>query len=573
MSSAGEAMPCTSLYYTTNSNFHMMKKFTHGFLASLFVLVSTAMFAQQASSYAYAQTYVPTGSTAMNVDAKSGKTSDVTPDVQQAVKNTLRASTNYIWFEKNIGQFKNSAVQYGFRTTFGSMGVYKDKIRLVTKQKEYDEEENEEEEANEGMPLQVVDLTFPGSNGSWTIEPGTASAVHGSYYTGTDKNEKALTPSIYNEITLKNVYPGIDLRLYSGQQGSMEFDWIVSKAADYSKIRMKMAGQEDLLINREGSLTIKMHENNMTLVTPETYQTIDGAKRTFKTSMVKTADNTLAYAVSAGFDPAQPLVIDPVMMWSTYMHNGSSSFDEYLYAIASNVAGEVFCAGFTNETISQAYLNNITPGYSNAFSGNPSTILYKLNAAGTNILAWTMTGVTGAANFPSDLDIFPDGRVVLVYTQDVAQIFSTTLAARSFSGQLAGNHGVYQSVVVIDNSTFYVSGMATSAFGTAIVPANAPDPTFAGSSEGFILRVTGATATPSATWGTYVGGDNNETFTSIASTIDKTKIAFATHTVVGSGYPALVAAVDNTIAGGSEILAGLISVSATPVLHSLCLHT
>ncbi|MBS1686530.1 MAG: tandem-95 repeat protein [Bacteroidetes bacterium] len=540
-----------------------MKKFTSVFLTLLFVVVTQATFAQQAALAPMA--------VAAQGQTVSSHMGDVDPVIQASVKSTLRATTNMIWFEKNAGQFNNPEVLYGFRTAFGSMGVYNNKIRIVTNQKEWDEEENEANESKEGMPLQIVDLTFPGANGKWTVEPGTVSSVTGTYYTTTDKNEKGIRPLIYNEITLKNVYPGIDLRLYSGQSGAMEFDWIVSKAADYSKIKMQMTGQDALVAEKEGNITIKMHENNMTLMIPETFQTIGGSKKPYKASMVKVSDNILAYQVETGFDPAQPLVIDPVMMWSTYMHNGSSSFDEYLYSIASNSAGEVYCAGFTNEAMSVSYLNNVAAGYSNAYSTNPSTVLYKLNATGTNILAWTMTGVTGAANFPSDLDIFPDGRILLSYTEDVVQIFSATLAARSYSGSINtaapanANHGVYQSVVAIDNATFYVSGSCTSAFPTSIVPANAPDPTFAGSSEGFIIRVTGANTTSlTAAWGTYVGGNNNETFASIASSTDKTKLAFAVHTVVGSGYPGTVNPVDNTIAGSTEILVGSFPISATP---------
>lgn len=550
-----------------------MKKFTHGFLAFLFVLVSTTMFAQQ-QSFAGAQPLFASnaGSTGVKLDAPiTGATthasSDVSQDIQLAVKNTLRASTNAIWFEKNAGQFGTNDVLYGFRTDFGSMAVYNNKLRIISKQRETEEKDEDEEE----LHMQIMDITFPGSANNWTVEPGSKSAVLGTYYRGTDRSEKPIAPNMYNEITLKNVYPGIDLRLYSGQQGSLEFDWLVSKASDYARIKMNINGQDGIKIGADGNMTLKLRLEDMKMVTPETFQIVNGEKRAFKTKMIKIDDHTVSYKVEGDINPNMPLVIDPVMMWSTYMHNGSGSFDEYLYSIASNSAGEVFCAGFTNEAMSQSYLSNVAAGYSNTYSTSPSTVLYKLNSTGTAILAWTMTGVTGSTNWPSDLDLFPDGRVLLVYTEDVVQIFSSTLAARPYSGSIntanAGNanHGVYQSVCVIDNTTFYVSGTASSAYPTSIIPANAPDPTFAGSSEGVILRVTGAnTASLTAAWGTYVGGNNSEVFTSIAVSIDRTKIAFATHTVVGSAYPSLVNAVDNTIAGTSELLVGVLPVSSTP---------
>ena len=50
--------------------------------------------------------------------------------------------------------------------------------------------------------------------------------------------------SMFNEITLRNVYEGVDLRLYSSENGILEFDWIVAKAQDYGKIRLALTGQE-----------------------------------------------------------------------------------------------------------------------------------------------------------------------------------------------------------------------------------------------------------------------------------------------------------------------------------------
>ena len=458
--------------------------------------------------------------------------SEVTPEARNAALNTLKHSANGIWFEKNAGQFNNPDVLFGFRAPFGSVGVYKNKLRIVANQKELDEAAEKEDHA-EVTPVQIVDITFPGSNQNWTMDPGSKSSVHGSYCT--DKG--IITPDIFNEVTVKNVYPGVDLRLYSGRGGAMEFDWLVGKAADYAKIKMSFNGQDNLKIADNGDLVIKLHENDMKIVIPETYQFVGGNKNLLKTKLEMTADSkTVGYNISGNINPNLPLVIDPVMIWSTYMNDGlGSGFDEYLYAIASNAAGEVFCAGQTNVAISVAYMSNVSAGYSNSFPGaNNATysVLYKLNAAGTAILAWTMTGAPAGSYsnpsvVPTSMGIFPNGRILLCYAAtDLVQIFSTTLAARFYSGSVnpanAPSNASYNSVSIVDDSTFYISGSTTTAY-PAIVAANAPDPTFAGSSEGIIMRVSlSAVNIPSATWGTYVGGNNAETFAAIALSKDHT---------------------------------------------------
>ena len=84
----------------------------------------------------------------------------VTADaIRQSVSKTLKTSSNNIWFEKNDGQFGNDSVIYGFRTSFGSMGVYCNKLRVVTQQTENGEKTGK----------QIVDITFPGSIQNWVF--------------------------------------------------------------------------------------------------------------------------------------------------------------------------------------------------------------------------------------------------------------------------------------------------------------------------------------------------------------------------------------------------------------------
>ena len=169
---------------------------------------------------------------------------DIEPEMQirKAAMQTLKNSTNNIWFEKNDGQFGNSGVLYGFRTSFGSMGVFNNKLRLVT----------EQTEKGKKLGQQIVDIRFPGSQQQWSIETGTDAAVKGTYNT----QKGPINAAIYNEITLKNVYDGIDLRLYSGENGALEFDWLVARAADHKKIRMNFTGQDDIRFEKNGDIVI-----------------------------------------------------------------------------------------------------------------------------------------------------------------------------------------------------------------------------------------------------------------------------------------------------------------------------
>jgi hypothetical protein len=513
-------------------------------LSLAFTGINNTLLAQSTPAYAMAQ-------------GNTGKDRRIEASVaqQQSAVQTLKESSNDIWFEKNAGQFADNKILYGFNTAFGSIGVFNDKLRLVTKQ----------EVNGKNAGFQVVDITFPGSLKKWTVTPGTVSAVKGSYNTNTG----TIAPAIYNEITLQEIYPGIDLRLYAAENGALEFDWLVTKAADYDKIRMMFDGQNGLSIEDNGNLVIDMLHNDMKISIPETYQVINGNKKQLIARM-KTMDDkkTICYNIAGEMNADAPLVIDPVMIWSTYMHNNTKTFDEYLYTVAANENNEVYACGLTNEAMSSTYLSGVLPGFSADYtyalnsSGKPQTvILYQLNSTGTAIIAWTYTGIT--ANVPVAMAIFPDKRILVAYQRDTVQIFSPDLTTRYYNGvidpALASGISSYQSVTIVDNDVFYLGGVAQSALPTAIVPANAPDPLFDGSTEGVIVRINNATSSPYAEWGTYVGGSGNETFTAIALTTNKTKLAFAVHQEGGgSGFPALVNEVDNTIAG-NELLIGVIT--------------
>ena len=207
-----------------------------------------------------------------------------------------------------------------------------------------------------------------------------------------------------------------------------------------------------------------------------------------------------------------------------------------------------------------SYTSSPNPG-----SGNPQTaILYKLNSSGTEITAWTYTGIT--ANVPVAMGIFPNNNVLVVYQTDTIQIFSADLMTRYYndvidSATVASRVGNYQSLAIVDDNTFYLGGVAAAALPSSVIPGSAPD-TSISDTEGVILRITNATTAPTAEWGTYVGGSNKERFTAIALTPDKSKLAFAVYSEgTGTGYPSLVNAVDNTIAG-NELLVGTFTLPA-----------
>ena len=500
----------------------------------------------------------------------SSGTAQLTDEQRAELADVVRESTNEIWFQKNEGQF-GEGVLYGFKTGFGSMMVYADHLQLLANQVNTETGE---------VGVHAVDITFDGANAGWEIVPGGESGVLGSYQ---NEDGTVLTPGVFKELTIRNVYNGVDLRLYSAESATLEFDWLVARAADYTKIAMNFTGQDGITYAADGAATLDLRFQDLTLKMPEVYQVIDGEKIAVTSAMVAGEQpGQMRYAISGLVDENAPLVIDPNVVWATYfdLDAAAPAFDSYLFSVTAN-ANATYASGWVREIITNANYGptgainqymQVNAGFAQGTLAN-QIYIYRFSNDGLNITAWTSTGIvspTGGvsnqklANMASDLELFPDGRVILGVSSGQIQIYSTNLATRSFNATPV-TMDMLNSVAVVSNDAFYVGGRVAAAIPVGEIPAAniGPDATFAGALEGVIVRYTNALTTPTAAWATYVGGTSDEYFTGVAMTPDMTKLVFAVTTASNAGLPGLVNAVDSTIAGATEILTGVITDSAT----------
>ena len=499
----------------------------------------------------------------------SVSTIGLTSEQRQSVEAVIRESTSTIWFEENIGQFAEG-VRYGFRATFGSMLIYDDHLQIIARQTD---------EANTLLGTHSVNVLFVDGNNAWQIVPGGSSEVIGTYQ---QPDGSTLQPEIYKELTLRNVYDGVDLRLYSAEKGTLEFDWLLARAQDYNKIQMQFLGQDGIRFGSDGSMTVDLRYQDLALNIPESYQIINGEKIPVSASMASgDSANVIHYELAGGIVADQPLVIDPTIVWATYfdLNNGTLPFDSCNYAVAVNATG-VYIGGWIREDVTNGSFGgymDVNAGFSqDVLAGQFENYIYRFNGNGTAITAWTSTGIRndngGVTNQKidsatndaiADMELFPDGRVLVGFASGLIQIYSSNLSSRSYSAEPV-TMDTLNAVAPVSNSSFYTSGRVSAAIPAAQIPAVniGPDTVFAGGSEGVIIRYSNATTTPTPDWATYVGGNGAEYFTAIALTPNGSNLVFTTNTAGGAAFPALVNAVDNTIVG-AELLVGVLPEQAT----------
>ncbi len=100
--------------------------------------------------------------------------------------------------------------------------------------------------------------------------------------------------------------------------------------------RSRSRSTGDLLLHVDGGDPVRQHK-------PVTYQVIDGTRHDVDSRYVIDANAQVGFEVGT-YDAAQPLVIDPVLTYSTYFGNGS---EELISDIALDAAGNIYVTGIT----------------------------------------------------------------------------------------------------------------------------------------------------------------------------------------------------------------------------------
>src|SRR5436190_13372367 len=194
----------------------------------------------------------------------------------------------------------------------------------------------------------------------------------------------------YAKVHYRAVYPGIDL-VYYGNQRQLEYDFVVAPGADPNRIVLGFQGAERLEINAEGELVLHAAGEVIRQRVPVIYQEVTGVRTKLEGRYVLKDAHRVGFQVAA-YDPSRPLVIDPTLVYATYL---GGSGGEAGGGIAVDAAGAAYVTGTTGSTDFPT-----TPGAIQTTYGGGGTFalregdafVTKLNAAGTALVYSTYLG-------------------------------------------------------------------------------------------------------------------------------------------------------------------------------------
>ena len=268
----------------------------------------------------------------------------------------------------------------------------------------------------------VLFMRFVGANPAASVAGADELPGRSNYFIGNDpKNWRTDVPN-YAKVRESNLYRGVDL-VYYGNQGQMEYDFRVAPGADPSRIGFEIAGAGHLRINKSGDLEVEAGGGTVILRRPLAYQESARGKRPVEVRYVRRGQNLFGFSVGS-YRRSQPIVIDPVLAYSTYL--GGSGGD-VAYAVGVDSAGSSYVAGETNST----NFPTQAPEQSSS-GGNGDGFVSKLNADGTLLVYSTYLGGSGADSVAA-LAVDSKGDVFLT-GQTTSTNFPITPKSSSSSG-------------------------------------------------------------------------------------------------------------------------------------------
>jgi len=188
----------------------------------------------------------------------------------------------------------------------------------------------------------VLRMRLVGANPSTRVTGLEELPGKSNYFLGNDPKRWHTNVPHYLKVKYEDLYPGVDL-IYYGNQQQLEYDFIVAPRAEPSTIRFTFEGTQDLEIDAEGDLILRTQSGKVRQRKPFIYQETGGQKRKIDGWYVKTEKQQVGFGIGA-YDPSIPLVIDPVLIYSTYL---GGSGDDRVEGIATDGAGNVYVAGYT----------------------------------------------------------------------------------------------------------------------------------------------------------------------------------------------------------------------------------
>ncbi len=228
----------------------------------------------------------------------------------------------------------------------------------------------------------MIKANFVGSNPNPRMVGEDMLEYKCNYFLGNDPAKWRTDVPNYSAIVYEDVYPGIDLKYY-GNGKQMEYDFIVSPGADPSQIMVRYEGAKSLSVDAAGRLVVETDWGEVIEQRPVIYQIENGEHVAIAGAYSLKGESAFGFELGNGYNRNLPVVIDPVLEYSTYLGGGST---EYGGGITVDASGAAYVTGSTYST------DFPTENPYQTDQGNLDAFVTKLSSSGGSLVYSTYLG-------------------------------------------------------------------------------------------------------------------------------------------------------------------------------------
>ncbi len=454
-----------------------------------------------------------------------------------------------MWLHPNAGQW-DERIRWRAELNYGELYVENDGLLFNLSDAAHKAHASHEgESGSDSYHGHVIRATFLNSNWQGESETSDSSGFYRNYFIGNDPARWKSELRSVHQVSMKSFYPGIDL-VYEGLERGLKYSFILQPGSDPTQIVTSYEGTDGIRVNEKGNLLIPTDFGTIIEEKPVAWNVINGKKKMVPAEFV-VRDNRISYHFPEGYDSNQQLVIDPVLVFSSF--TGSFS-DNWGFTAApdpqTNLVSGGIVFGSSYPTTTGAYDNSFNGGSSHISIAGFDVAISKFNASGTALIYSTflggssnetpnsivsaengelfILGVTGSADFPIPTGgfdntfgggsayianelYFPQGTDI--YIARLNQNGSALLASTYLGG--AGNDGTntecrfnygddYRGEIIVDDAGSVYIASSTNSVNFPVTSGQSAQ----GNQDAVICKL--PVALNSLTWSSYFGGSGDD---------------------------------------------------------------
>jgi hypothetical protein len=426
------------------------------------------------------------------------------------------------------------------------------------------------------VPVEFLQLNLAGASSKTRIEGDGAQRGFSNYLVGNDPRMWRTHVPHFGGVRYRDVYPGIDLVFRSNPQ-RLEYDFLLAPYAQADPISIQLGGiatAHSLRMGEDGSVSLQLAGGKVVMQRPAVYEG-RGCSSGANGPEVAAREGRDCHLLAGGafvirergrgkaptigfalptYDHSQPLVIDPVVAFSTFLGGNT---DDGANGVALDLLGNIYITGTTNSTNFPVTKGALQPN----LAGNQDIFVTKLAPDGSHLIYSTYLGGSNS-EFAHGIAVDASGFVYVTgetYSTDfptVNAFQSTSQGGTGFVSKLSadGSTLVYSTYLggSLEGTT---NAIAVDSAGEAVVagrtystdfpvlnafqPAHAAD---SGDSDATLTKLSASGS--SLVFSTYLGGNSNDFAMGVA--LDPSGNIYVAGLTFSSDFPTVAGSFETT---------------------------